>query len=102
MTALAQPALPASPPKKRPRYTKLEKREIKWGLIFISPWIIGFFLFTVFPMIASLVFSVTQFDLLQPKDFHFVGLSNYIRLFNDPQVMKSLLITLRFALFSVP
>jgi multiple sugar transport system permease protein len=102
MTAIAQPARPASPPQKKPRYTKLEKREIKWGLIFISPWIIGFFLFTVFPMIASFVFSVTQFDLLQPKDFHFVGLSNYIRLFNDPQVMKSLLITLRFALFSVP
>jgi ABC-type sugar transport system permease subunit len=59
-------------------------------------------LFTAFPMIASFVFSVTEFNLLQPKDFKFVGLNNYIRLFNDPQVMKSLLITLRFALLSVP
>lgn len=102
MTAIAQPARPASPPKKKPRYSKSEKREIKWGLFFISPWIIGFLLFTAFPMIASFVFSVTEFNLLQPKDFKFVGLSNYIRLFNDPQVMKSLLITLRFALLSVP
>jgi ABC-type sugar transport system permease subunit len=102
MTALAQPARPVSPPKKRPRYTKLERREIKWGLIFISPWIIGFILFTVFPMIASFVFSVTRFNLLQPDEFEFVGLSNYIRLFNDPQVLKSIMITLRFALFSVP
>ena len=102
MTAIAQPTRPASPPKKKPRYSKSEKREIKWGLIFISPWIIGFLLFTAFPMIASLVFSVTEFNLLQPKDFKFVGLSNYVRLFSDPQVMKSLVITLRFALLSVP
>ncbi len=102
MTAIAQPARPVSPPKKKPRYSKSEKREIKWGLFFISPWIIGFLLFTAFPMIASFVFSVTEFNLLQPKDFKFVGLSNYVRLFNDPQVMKSLLITLRFALLSVP
>jgi multiple sugar transport system permease protein len=101
MTAITQSARPAAL-KKKPRYTKLEKREIKWGLIFISPWIIGFLLFTAFPMIASLVFSVTEFNLLQPEDFKFVGLSNYIRLFSDPQVMKSLLITLRFAMFSVP
>jgi multiple sugar transport system permease protein len=102
MTALAQPARPASPPKKRLHYTKLERREIKWGLTFISPWIIGFLLFTVFPMVASFFFSVTRFNLLQPEEFEFVGLTNYLRLFSDPQVLKSILITLRFALFSVP
>lgn len=102
MTALAQPVRPASPPKKRLRYTKLERREIKWGLVFISPWIIGFFLFTVFPMVASFFFSVTRFNLLQPEEFEFIGLNNYLRLFTDPQVIKSILITLRFALFSVP
>jgi len=102
MTAIAQPTRPASPPKKKPRYSKAEKREIKWGLIFISPWIVGFLLFTAFPMIASFVFSITEFNLLQPKDFKFVGLSNYVRLFSDPQVIQSLVITLRFALLSVP
>jgi multiple sugar transport system permease protein len=101
MTAITQSARPA-PPQKKPRLTNLEKREIKWGLAFISPWIIGFLLFTAFPMIASLIFSVTEFNLLQPKDFKFVGLSNYIRLFSDPQVLKSLAITVRFALLSVP
>jgi multiple sugar transport system permease protein len=53
-------------------------------------------------MIASFVFSVTEFNLLQPDEFKFIGLRNYGRLFSDPQVLKSLLITLRFALFSVP
>ncbi len=101
MTAITQPAHPALR-KSKPRFTKLEKREIKWGLIFLSPWIIGFAVFTVFPMIASLVFSVTQFNLLQPQDFRFVGLANYQRLFTDPQVWQSLMITLRFALLSVP
>ena len=101
MTAIAQSTRPAVS-KKKPRYSKLEKREIKWGLIFVSPWLIGFAVFTVFPMVASLVFSVTQFNLLQMQDFKFVGLANYQRLFTDPQVWQSLLITLRFALLSVP
>jgi ABC-type sugar transport system permease subunit len=103
MAAVAQNVSLGAPPKPHKKgRTKMEKREMKWGLIFTSPWIIGFVLFTAFPMIASLVFSVTQFNLLQPQDFHFVGLANYQRLFNDPQVLESLLITLRFALFSVP
>lgn len=103
MAAVTQDVRLGAPPKPRKAgRSKREKREIKWGLIFISPWLIGFSIFTVFPMIASLVFSVTQFNLLQPQDFHFIGLANYQRLLTDPQVWDSLLITLRFALFSVP
>ncbi len=90
-----------APPKKRGR-SAMQKREIKWGLLFISPWLAGFVLFTLFPLIASVVFSVTQFNLLQPDQFKFIGLSNYIRLFNDPQVWSSLWITFKFALISVP
>jgi ABC-type sugar transport system permease subunit len=103
MAAVTQNVSLGAPPKPRKKgRTKREKREIKWGLIFISPWIIGFTLFTVFPMIASLIFSLTQFNLLQMQDFKFVGLANYQRLLSDPQVWDSLLITLRFALISVP
>jgi multiple sugar transport system permease protein len=58
--------------------------------------------FTLFPMIASLVFTVTKFDLLHPKDFEFVGLSNYQRLFTDPQMWASLGITFRYVMFAVP
>jgi ABC-type sugar transport system permease subunit len=103
MAAVTQNVGLGAPPKPHKKgRTKMEKREMKWGLIFTSPWIIGFVLFTAFPMIASLVFSVTQFNLLQPQDFRFVGLANYQRLLSDPQVRESLLITLRFALISVP
>jgi multiple sugar transport system permease protein len=103
MTAVTQNIKPVAPPKPRKKgRTALEKREIKWGLFFISPWLIGFALFTLFPMVASLVFSVTQFDLLHPREFKFIGLDNYVRLFSDPQVAQSMLITLKFALFAVP
>jgi len=99
--AVATQAATAAPPIRR-KITASQRREIKWGLIFLSPWIIGFALFTVFPMVASLVFSVTEFNLLHPTEFKFIGLSNYARLFSDPQVIQSLLITLKFALIAVP
>ena len=101
MAAVTQDISLAAPPKKKGR-TALERREIKWGLIFLSPWLIGFVIFTIFPMIASFIFTVTEFNLLQPQGFTFIGLRNYERLFTDPQVLASLVITFRFALFSVP
>ena len=80
----------------------LARREARWGLLFLSPWIIGFLLFYLIPMGASLVFSFTDFTLERPKDMQFIGLTNYIRLFNDPQVRKSLLVTARFMLVAIP
>jgi len=100
MAVTTQAAQPALAPKKT--LTAARRREIKWGLAFLSPWIMGFLLFTAFPLIASLVFSVTEFNLLHPDEFKFVGLSNYARLFSDPQVGQSLLITFKFALIAVP
>ncbi len=100
MAVTTPAAQPAPSPKKT--LTAARRREIKWGLAFLSPWIMGFVLFTAFPLIASLVFSVTEFNLLHPDEFKFVGLSNYARLFSDPQVGQSLLITFKFALIAVP
>jgi ABC-type sugar transport system permease subunit len=82
--------------------SRLQRREAWFGFAFISPWLLGFLLFTILPMIAALVFSVTQFNLLDMDEFHFIGLQNYIRVFSDPQVIASLWITLRFALFAIP
>jgi len=49
----------------------------KWGvvLVLLSPWIVGFLTFTAYPMLASLYFSFTRYNLLQPPQF--VGLANY-------------------------
>lgn len=65
----------------------IARREMKHGLAFLSPWIVGFLAFTLIPIIASLVFSFMDLQisdgiLSKPK---FVGLDNYIQLFNDRQ-----------------
>ena len=78
------------------------RREAAWGWLFISPWIIGFVLFTAIPMSMALYFSLTDFDLRTPDEVQFVGLANYAQILRDPNVAQSLSITLRFAILTVP
>lgn len=77
-------------------------REQMWGYIFISPWIVGFILFTLLPMAAAFLFSFTDFDLRRPDDIHFIGFQNYERLLSDAGVTHSLAITVRFIAITVP
>jgi multiple sugar transport system permease protein len=77
-------------------------RESLWGVVFIGPWIVGLLLFTAGPMIASLVLSLTNFDLVHPEAVRFIGLDNYVRMTTDPNVIKSLVVTFKFALFAIP
>src|SRR5512143_2544656 len=78
------------------------RREAAWGLVFVGPWIAGFLLFTVGPLIASLAFSLTDFNLVRPEDARFVGLDNYARLASDPLVGQGLVATARFAILAIP
>ena len=64
-------------PRGRPRFSGLAWRRARWGYVFIAPWIIGFVLFTAFPMIATLVFTFTNINLAQAEPLRFVGLKNY-------------------------
>ena len=57
------------------RFGRLERSEAKWAYLFVSPWLFGFLLLTLGPMVASLLFSFAQYDVLNPA--HFVGLQNY-------------------------
>ena len=59
---------------KRERLSKLARGEALWGIFFLSPWIIGFLVFTFVPMVMSLVLSFTNYDLLHPEDIQFIGL----------------------------
>jgi multiple sugar transport system permease protein len=77
-------------------------REAAWGYVFIGPWLIGLVLFTAGPMIASMVLSFTDFDLLHPEAWKFVGLDNYIRMTTDPNVATSVRVTFEFAAITVP
>lgn len=82
--------------------TPLARREARWGLLFVSPWIIGFVAFTFLPMIASFALTFVNFTLAQEEPLRFVGVDNYARLINDRQVWASLTVTIRFAIIWLP
>ena len=79
----------------------LTRREATWGYIFISPFLIGFFAFTFLPTVAALAMSFTNFKL-GGDGFQFVGLQNYLYMFNDPQVWASLGVTVKYGLIALP
>jgi ABC-type sugar transport system permease subunit len=77
-------------------------REAIWGVVFIGPWLIGLVVFVAGPLIASFLLSLTDFNLLRPEAVRFVGLDNYVQLASDPNVVKSLVVTFRFAIIAIP
>ncbi|MDD9267047.1 carbohydrate ABC transporter permease [Paenibacillus sp. GCM10023248] len=71
------------------------------GYLFISPWLLGLLLLTMWPMLQSLYYSFTKFTLLDVPEW--VGIRNYERIFVDDDVFRqSLKVTLLFVVFSVP
>lgn len=80
----------------------LARRESFLGFAFISPWILGALLFTLLPMGASFVISLTDFDPRYPDAVRWIGLENYQRLFADPLVVQSLAVTAKFAAVMLP
>ena len=87
---------------RRLRISPLARREARQGLLFLSPWLFGFVVFTAFPMIATLAFSFSNISLAQDEPLRFVGLDNYQRLFNDRQAIHALSVTLRFGVVWLP
>lgn len=90
----------------RERRFTLARQQRIWGWIFLSPWIIGFLAFTLFPMIVSLMFSFMHYDQTKPDEIGFLGwdhlFDNYIRLTTDPTVGQALSNTIRFGLVALP
>jgi multiple sugar transport system permease protein len=69
--------------------------------IFISPWLIGAVVFTFGPIIASLYYSLTDYNVLQPA--HWVGLANYKEIFTqDDLFRKSLVNSLYYTVHFIP
>jgi ABC-type sugar transport system permease subunit len=86
----------------RPPRHSLARLEALWGLFFISPWIIGFTLLTLIPMVATFVFTFTNINLIQDDPIRFVGLENYANLVNDPRTWDALFVTFKFAAIALP
>ena len=77
------------------------REETRAGWIAISPWVIGFLVFTLFPVISSIYFSFTNYDFLTRRDW--VGFANYERLLTDDRrFVKALNNTLVYTLLYVP
>ncbi|MBA4861711.1 sugar ABC transporter permease [Streptomyces sp. PSKA54] len=81
--------------------SKLRRREALWFYLFVSPWVIGFLVFLLGPMISSIYLSLTDWDSFTPPKW--VGLQNYIKLLtDDPVFWKALGNTFHYAAISVP
>lgn len=85
----------------KPARDHYNKREAIAGYLFITPWIIGFLVFTAGAMIYSLYISFSNYNLAT-NTARPVGLDNYAELFDDPRVMVSLGNTLFYVVMAVP
>ncbi|GGH79977.1 multiple sugar transport system permease protein [Pullulanibacillus pueri] len=90
----------ALPTKKKSKRSPKARQEERAFWIFILPWLIGLICFTGGPIVASLFLSFTDYNIVSSPVW--VGLGNYINLFTDFLVMKSLAATAYYALLAVP
>ncbi len=87
---------------KKKNLGKLSRHEARWSYLFLAPWVIGFFVFTLGPMLASLFFSFTQYNVLSPA--RWVGPKNYVDLvtYDKENVLKAFSNVLYIAGIGVP
>jgi multiple sugar transport system permease protein len=83
------------------RMTRADRTTLLWVLLFLSPWIVGFIVFTAGPMAWSLWLSFTDYDPLVDQA-NFIGLENYVRMAGDRRVGLSLWNTAYFTVLYVP
>jgi ABC-type sugar transport system permease subunit len=80
--------------------TAADRRRLRQGLAFISPWFLGLGVFLLYPILASLYFSFCEYSVLQKPVF--IGAGNYADLVQDTVFWKSLGNTLIYAAFALP
>ncbi len=78
----------------------LRARDTFWFYLFASPWILGFLLFSLGPMLASLYLGLTNYSVLMPT--RFVGLYNYQQMLQDKYIGISIWNTIYYAGLAVP
>lgn len=106
--AVSTPSAPDAPgtirarraPAERPGQRSARRRNTRAALLFISPWIIGFAVFTAWPVVYSGYLSFTDYDVLSAPTW--IGLDNYERMLTDPRVRLSLWNTFYFTAIQVP
>ena len=83
------------------RMSKGETRRLLTGLMFISPWLLGFLLWTLYPLLSSAYYSFTRYDLIKPPIW--IGLGNFKEIFtDDPRFWTVVYNTIFYVGLSVP
>ena len=77
-----------------------DRRAFLTGMLFIAPWTIGFLAFTLYPMVASLIYSFSIYHSKRPLEW--IGFGNYIKLFKDDLFWTSLGNTTYMVVLAVP
>jgi multiple sugar transport system permease protein len=90
----------AKTPEEKRLAAKEAGRDNKAGYLFLLPWLIGLVVIIGGPMLASLYLSFTNYSLIQAPEW--TGLENYVRMFNDPRLLKSLAVTFTYVFVGVP
>ncbi|WP_332693516.1 carbohydrate ABC transporter permease [Halalkalibacter lacteus] len=86
--------------KKKVHHFSMEHQRARAGILFATPWIIGLLLFYAYPLVSSLYFSFTNYNVI--SETKFIGLDNYVILFQDRLFWKSISNTLIYAAMFVP
>lgn len=81
-------------------FSGLARKEERSFYLFVLPWILGFILFTAWPMIYSVYLSFMKWDFIGSQKF--IGWENYEKLFNDKNIIRSLKVTFTYVFTSVP
>jgi multiple sugar transport system permease protein len=76
------------------------RKEQRAAYLFLSPWLIGLAAFWLIPIVASLLLSFSEYDIITPPQW--LGLDNYRELFSDRTFWVSIRVTLKYMVLSVP
>ena len=99
MTATATIVAPAGRPP-RERRSRLDVRRQRWGWLFVSPFLIVFALFLIFPLFYA--FGMSLFTTGLATGTQFTGIGNYVKAFTDPLFLEGMLRVLAFAVVMIP
>lgn len=120
MSTKVFPAQNLSTPKRKRASIARFLRRNAGAYVFLTPWLLGFFVLTLYPMLYSLWLGFTNYDFTQPNSTEWIGLGNYIKMFGplfgvseftassgeviraDPYYIKSLTVTFTYVFVSVP
>ena len=80
--------------------TRLQRHDLRNGLVFVSPWLAGLIIFTLYPILASIYYSLTDYSIVESP--FWVGLDNYRTLLSDDLFWISLKNTLFMICFGLP